>query len=541
MTKNRKCKWTACKVEFDDPSKWNEYNINKHESACKHRLINNIQTINRFTVPINIEIPNPTSAMNIPTPPCSSNNSNECQNAHANKRPRHDDEFEIIHEYNLEEKKIQKCNGYKPEIIDIYFNYPFQLLEIDKDKIQYVLENGVFHHNSCAKDGYILNNPNELTNQLCQNLIYNQHLNTIIKRFNCAEKHTNYNYLTFNQLKELLDYKNQQINNLKLENLNKLRSIISLRNKTNDFKRFMILISQNQIPRLHQIIRISINNGFGINGIIEKIKNAIENVYHPRGYSKTEYDLAAITLRIGGPRLLYAFNQLNYLPSSSSMYKQLKSSINLDISNYTDLDAKIKHNIKQYYTNCRGAFGIKIEFRINQKLRWNCNSNEIVGLCYNHKCCLQSVQFDSWLVLNEIKAQLDSNNIHIATEALIISIGQISAGDIIPKPILIIPICNHTNTCMLNEILPKIVDGFKELNPASKLVNLATDGDPNRRKVLNSMRMPNLSLPALRELKFFDQNLFLGNMSINYDPKHLLKRLNQSFQYDFKFVNVNFY
>ena len=37
-----------------------------------------------------------------------------------------------------------------------------------------------------------------------------------------------------------------------------------------------------------------------------------------------EFDLANLTLRIGGPRLLFVFNKLNMLPSSSYMYKKLK-------------------------------------------------------------------------------------------------------------------------------------------------------------------------------------------------------------------------
>ena len=37
-----------------------------------------------------------------------------------------------------------------------------------------------------------------------------------------------------------------------------------------------------------------------------------------------EFDLAILTLRIGGPRLLFVFNKLNMLPSPSYMYKKLK-------------------------------------------------------------------------------------------------------------------------------------------------------------------------------------------------------------------------
>ena len=58
------------------------------------------------------------------------------------------------------------------------------------------------------------------------------------------------------------------------------------------------------------------------------------------------------------------------------------------------------------------------------------------------------------------------------------------------------------------------------------LVNLATDGDLNRRCTINTLRSENM-LEELKGLELFDQNLFLGSLGVNYDPKHLSKRLRE--------------
>ena len=46
-----------------------------------------------------------------------------------------------------------------------------------------------------------------------------------------------------------------------------------------------------------------------------------------KSFTPRENDLATLVLRIGGPRLLYGFQQLNMLPSESSVYKKIRECI----------------------------------------------------------------------------------------------------------------------------------------------------------------------------------------------------------------------
>ena len=237
-------------------------------------------------------------------------------------------------------------------------------------------------------------------------------------------------------------------------------------------------------------------------------------------------DLAILTLRIGGPRLLHAFSVSNYLPESSVVYKALRESISINTSFESSLNTIICKNMNEFFTNRDGFFSIKMdEIALKPEIRY-CNvDNEFKGTCHNHKHMLNNYSFNNWIDLTQIKDALVSGDIHIANESLMISISQVSSDDLTPKPIIIVPICSHESYGLLEEAIPNIIQSFKTLNKNAILLNIATDGDHARRKTLNQMKKLNHSLPVLKLLKNFDRNLVCGEYSVNYDPKHLAKRI----------------
>ena len=87
------------------------------------------------------------------------------------------------------------------------------------------------------------------------------------------------------------------------------------------------------------------------------------------------------------------------------------------------------------------------------------------------------------------------------------------------------PICSHESYGLLHQVIPYIVESFTSNSKEAILLNIATDGDTARRKSLNSMKRPNNSLGVLKLMKYFDTNLVCGNYSVNFDPKHLAKRI----------------
>lgn len=66
-----------------------------------------------------------------------------------------------------------------------------------------------------------------------------------------------------------------------------------------------------------------LNKGAGIETIIQRFTLAANGLYKHRKWSSDEINLATLVLRIGGPGLLYAFNRVSLLPSSTFIYKAI--------------------------------------------------------------------------------------------------------------------------------------------------------------------------------------------------------------------------
>jgi hypothetical protein len=64
--------------------------------------------------------------------------------------------------------------------------------------------------------------------------------------------HINHKYMSYTQLDMKLQDDAEKLNALKLEMLNKDYKLISQQNKIDLFKRFNILITNNDVPRLRQ-------------------------------------------------------------------------------------------------------------------------------------------------------------------------------------------------------------------------------------------------------------------------------------------------
>ena len=231
-----------------------------------------------------------------------------------------------------------------------------------------------------------------------------------------------------------------------------------------------------------------------------------------------------MVLRIGGPALLFAFSQQNKLPCASYIYKIMQNNIQIQYSLMESCSNTIRSNLKQFFSYSDAFYSIKMdEIALMPRARWSPDNNEITGFCFNHKHEVNSFIFETYLSVNEIKKKFVDNKIHLAKEALCITILQLSSSDSVPKPVYIVPTCSKTLQ-MLETIVKSVVENFIEINPSGEIINIATDGDPYRRKILNSLRSKS-SDDTLKSLKYFSCDLVYGKYSVNFDIKHLIKRI----------------
>ncbi|KAJ7878261.1 hypothetical protein B0H13DRAFT_1561152, partial [Mycena leptocephala] len=79
-----------------------------------------------------------------------------------------------------------------------------------------------------------------------------------------AKKDTNYEFLSHDQLWELLIERNEQLNKLKFESLNLARRLATLTRKMDDLERLLMAIATKDVPRIHAIIETAMRNGASV-------------------------------------------------------------------------------------------------------------------------------------------------------------------------------------------------------------------------------------------------------------------------------------
>jgi hypothetical protein len=82
-----------------------------------------------------------------------------------------------------------------------------------------------------------------------------------------------------------------------------------------DYNRLLMAISENDIPRLQQIIKIALDNGASIREVVNKLEDAMEGAYRPGGCGSSDIDIATLVFRLGGRQLLFALNHKLGIPS----------------------------------------------------------------------------------------------------------------------------------------------------------------------------------------------------------------------------------
>jgi hypothetical protein len=232
-----------CTKTFDDPKAWNAYNIEKHINKCAQKSRGCIQLTNF----ISMARKRPISELTV----CSIDE-NSCDSRSIDENSCDSQSNDTVENGHKKSKGL--CAGYAAKVNRVYMDFPFQLFELEKHNINYTFENGVFHHKSCCQDGYQLRiESSQTANECCQALEYNVHLQKIIQRAHEIKKHSNYKYFTHSQIKELLNEKNELINQLKMKNLNITRQNLILNKINTDYKRFFDLVASNNIENLNRV------------------------------------------------------------------------------------------------------------------------------------------------------------------------------------------------------------------------------------------------------------------------------------------------
>lgn len=323
-----------------------------------------------------------------------------------------------------------------------------------------------------------------------------------------------------------------------------------LNSRIQDYKRIMMLIASNDIPRLNQIISITLRHGSSATAIAAQIQRAIDGLYSPRGgFTQRDLDVAFLCQAIGGRRLLYSLSQSHGLPSETTVRRTqtvprllpsvgvpTAKEINFNISAF--LDPCIKPAPLSFNGRLPGMIlgfdGISIE----KKCRYCPKRGVVLGLCREHSVNVNTHVRDPTVVQSMWDALQSADTTKKvcwgseATVAVVAPYGR--TANYSPTPLVLSPTDKTEKAEGLKEWIQTTVSAWNaHENGAGKhgpIWSIASDGDATFRRVrhdlCNQLHL-DPQTPLGRKLSpLLGFNCFTSweIITATCDPKHIFKR-----------------
>ncbi|KIJ10024.1 hypothetical protein PAXINDRAFT_29854, partial [Paxillus involutus ATCC 200175] len=127
--------------------------------------------------------------------------------------------------------------------------------------------------------------------------------------------HTPYQFLTHQQLRELLRNTTKELNHHKLTILGLSRKLSTMIRRLTDSKRLIMAIGSCNYSRVSQLISVSLQQGASWQAIVQMIQGVVEKLSRSRGYTVEDFNIARLVKTIGGPKLHYALHHALGIPS----------------------------------------------------------------------------------------------------------------------------------------------------------------------------------------------------------------------------------
>ncbi|KAG1761169.1 hypothetical protein EDD22DRAFT_954319 [Suillus occidentalis] len=347
--------------------------------------------------------------------------------------------------------------------------------------------------------------------------------------------HTNYQYLGLVHMRDTVKKHANQLNQLKLQTCNDSRRYMNALTQLDDYNRLLMAISENDIPRIHQVINIALRNGPSIREVVNKLEDALEGVYRPRGYGAGDFDIATLVFRLGGHQLLFALNQKLNIPSlrtlcANSTFTSLMPTIGpIRNKQYDQNIQTIVLDTRLDSLPLRGVSFMIDEIALEEMAVHFRKFNKVGGLCWKHSHFVDPVLRTRDSAVS-IAQKLHEGHVHLGKELTVIGVSCFGEDEI--YPILAAPTCKMEDALDMERILAQTVERWNSSGAVTSVGpawSFATDGDATRRAAGHKLFVKTplapdsplygtlINMPGL--------NLFTGagEMTLDFDFKHIFK------------------
>ena len=235
------------------------------------------------------------------------------------------------------------CSGFKPQLIgSVYDCFPFHLL----GNSDVIFSNDSFHAKTCQSNNFFLLEKGSTCNSCCEAIAGDPRWVKLVADANDPERYLSTakdENMSLHQLKQRLNNQRTRLNNMKLKSLNLTRTLDRVNKSLELHQRFVSIIKENNIPKLHELVKVASNRNRGIEYVIRRMVDAIGGTYNARS-SEDDVDLAFLILQYGGPGLLDIVHRALKFPSTSTAYRLLQKSKEM-------IQSSVNTNIHQFVHN----------------------------------------------------------------------------------------------------------------------------------------------------------------------------------------------
>ncbi|KAF8218166.1 hypothetical protein K438DRAFT_1901061 [Mycena galopus ATCC 62051] len=302
------------------------------------------------------------------------------------------------------------------------------------------------------------------------------------------------------QLREKLSAAKEDINQLKLKNLNITDSLNTAQEHLADFTDVYRLIGENQVPALHRIFANASREGWGINKLRKQIQLAIEGKYKARNYTEYEIDLVILLYELGGAGTVHAMNHSIFvLPSLRTIqphrrlhkispsvnglkFSEISKNISTLFGSQVEFDDGTK-TTESPPTLCGHMLSFN-ELAIDRRIDYMTETDEMGGFCVEHVNTLDTIK---------VGKGIQNGKVHIAHEASVGAISRLFRTNYGARPVFIAPTCKKGSWKDMLRTMLTVIEAWKRSRDGEKkhgpVLAVTSDGDPKRHLALFVMCM----------------------------------------------------
>ncbi|KAJ7200082.1 hypothetical protein B0H12DRAFT_1289370 [Mycena haematopus] len=449
-------------------------------------------------------------------------------------------------DYEPKERQIISCPGLEirfPQGRSHHVDYPFGLHQQYRLPWDYYSKGDRFFVQShdCRRSLVAINRgcgP-------CEGLLLNDVLCGIVQRIRFGiHPNTPLIYMPISTLVETVRKKADQCRGLKLTKLNIVQKLLGKMAALDEHKQFVMAVASGRVERVAQLVQACLNNGAGIQGIVERYQRACREVYNPKGFTEDDKMLGLLILRLGGARLAGIVHRAKGLPGLTTLRKNtiirpLRASIAMPTVE------EIEENIKGCMEGEPESTGPPVilhrvlmldEIAVEKRPRWDDKTNNILGAC--RECGPRiSLQLNTAADLEVFFASLDNGEIHLASEATVAAFGVFSKD---PRVYSAQPCCisgtdktekGPAHAKFIQQIMTAGNNKRARGNITYRTISIASDGEAKRGAALVEAAMnhdlsPDSPIyPLLSPLQLMNFRVGEDDVTADKDYRHVLKTL----------------